>query len=62
MIADVYALRGDPAAMFRWLEHAQAIRDPSIEWMLSDVFILRYKHDPRFAELCRKLGLPAPVP
>ena len=32
-------------------------RDPSIVWLLSDVFILRYSQDPRFAELKRKLRL-----
>ncbi|MEO8802969.1 MAG: hypothetical protein ABI304_11570 [Rudaea sp.] len=26
--------------------------------LLSDTFVLRYQHDPRFAALCRKVGLP----
>ena len=61
LIADVYALRRDPDQMFTWLERARAQRDPSMGWLLSDIFILRYSHDPRFAELTHKLGLPSPI-
>lgn len=57
-IAEVYALRRDPDQMFAWLEHAWASRDPGISYLLSDPFILRYQHDPRFAAFCRRIGLP----
>ncbi|MEO8743386.1 MAG: protein kinase [Lysobacteraceae bacterium] len=60
LIADVYSLRSDPDQVFAWLERARVHRDPSIVWLLSDVFILRYSRDPRFAELTHKLGLPSP--
>jgi len=57
-IAEVYALRGDPDQMFVWLDHAWANRDAGIANLLFDPFILRYRHDPRFAAFCRKVGLP----
>ncbi|MBS0431456.1 MAG: hypothetical protein JSS21_03470, partial [Proteobacteria bacterium] len=58
-IAQAYALRRDPDNTFRWLERAVANRDPGIQFLLYDPFILRYKDDPRFAAFCRKVGLPA---
>jgi TolB-like protein len=57
-IAETYALRQDPDAMFKWLEHAWTVRDPGVGTLLSDPFILRYKNDPRFAAFCGKVGLP----
>ena len=57
-IAEVYALRRDPDQMFAWLDHAWASRDPGISYLLTDPFILRYEHDPRFAAFCRRVGLP----
>jgi hypothetical protein len=33
-------------------------RDSGLALLLCDLFILRYKHDPRFAAFCRKVGLP----
>ncbi|MGH8273221.1 MAG: hypothetical protein ACRES9_03035 [Gammaproteobacteria bacterium] len=57
-IAEVYALRRDPDQMFKWLDRAWASRDPGISLLLYDPFILRYRHDPRFAAFCKKVGLP----
>jgi TolB-like protein/Tfp pilus assembly protein PilF len=59
-VAEVYALRNDVEATFEWLDRALSIRDPGIESLLFDPFILRYKDDPRFAAFCRKVGLPVP--
>jgi TolB-like protein/Flp pilus assembly protein TadD len=59
-IAEVYALRREPDRMFQWLNHAWVTRDPGIGYLLYDPFILRYKNDPRFAVLCKKVGLPVP--
>lgn len=59
-IADVYALRKDPDNMFKWLDHAWAVRDAGISDLLRDPFLRRYRNDPRFAAFCRKAGLPAP--
>jgi len=57
-VAEVYALRRDPDAMFKWLDRAWDTRDSGIGRLLTDPFILRYKDDPRFAAFCRKVGLP----
>jgi len=61
-IAEVYALRNDADATFQWLDRAWSNRDPGISLLLTDPFILRYKHDPRFAAFCHKVSLPAPPP
>lgn len=59
-IAEVYALRGDANATFQWLDRAWTERDPGVQQLLYDPFILHFKDDPRFAAFCRKVGLPAP--
>jgi TolB-like protein/Tfp pilus assembly protein PilF len=59
-IAEVYALRADAKAAFEWLDRALSNREPDIQGLLYDPFILRYKDDPRFAAFCRKVRLPAP--
>ena len=59
-IAEAYALRKDPNKMFAWLDRAWANRDSGISALLYDVYLLRYKDDPRFAAVCTKVGLPAP--
>jgi hypothetical protein len=60
-VAEVYALRNDAKGTFEWLDRAWSNRDPGILQLLYDPFILRYKDDPRFATLCRKVGLPVPA-
>jgi TolB-like protein/Flp pilus assembly protein TadD len=57
-IAEVYALRHDPDDTFKWLDRAWIARDPGISSLLYDPLILRYRHDPRFAAFCKKIGLP----
>lgn len=57
-IAETYALRGDPNAMFHWLDEAEATHDSGISNVLGDPLILRYRNDPRFTAFCRKVGLP----
>ena len=59
-IAEVYALRKDPDAMFKWLERAWANRDSGLGTLVYTPFFAQYRHDPRFAAFCRKVGLPAP--
>ena len=59
-IAQVYALRKDPDQMFAWLDRAWANRDPGIGLLLYDPLLLRYRHDPRFAAFCGRVGLPPP--
>jgi TolB-like protein/Tfp pilus assembly protein PilF len=52
-------LRGDADNTFKWLDRAWTNRDPGINNLLLDPFILRYRDDPRFAAFCKKVGLPA---
>jgi TolB-like protein/Tfp pilus assembly protein PilF len=59
-IAEAYALRGDASGTFQWLDRAWNNRDPGLQYLLFDPFILRYRADPRFAAFCRKVGLPVP--
>lgn len=59
-IAEVYAVRKDPDNMFKWLEHAWAIRDPGLQHTPNDPFLDPYHRDPRFSAFCHKIGLPAP--
>ena len=60
-VAQVYALRQDPDAMFAWLDRAWANRDSGVGSLLSDPIMLRHRGDPRFAAFCRKAGLPVPT-
>ena len=60
-VAELYALRKQPDAMFEWLQRAWTQHDPNlISNLLSDPFVLTYQHDPRFAALCKQAGLPLP--
>ncbi|MEO6971276.1 MAG: hypothetical protein ABI217_10320 [Chthoniobacterales bacterium] len=61
LIARCYALRKDPDGMFASLDRAWAHRDNNITILYYDPFLLRYKDDPRFAALCRKMRLPTPA-
>lgn len=57
-IAQAYALRRDPEAVFRWLDRAWRARDAGVSYLLSDPMLLRYRDDPRFAAFTKKIGLP----
>lgn len=61
LIARCYALRKDPDGMFAALDRAWSNRDNNITILYYDPFLLRYKDDPRFAALCKKMGLPTPA-
>jgi TolB-like protein/Tfp pilus assembly protein PilF len=58
-IAEIQALRRDPDQTFAWLDRAWTNRDPGIQFLLVNPFILRYRDDPRFAAFCNKIGLPS---
>ena len=60
-IAQVYALRREDAKVFEWLERARTTHDPGVGNTLIDPLVMRYKHDPRLAEFCEKVGLPVPT-
>ncbi|HEX7341717.1 MAG TPA: tetratricopeptide repeat protein [Rhodanobacteraceae bacterium] len=60
-VADLYAIRKQPDVMFQWLQRAVVQqKSTTVLSLLSDPYLLPYQHDPRFATLCRKLGLPVP--
>ncbi|HEX3666638.1 MAG TPA: tetratricopeptide repeat protein [Rhizomicrobium sp.] len=59
-IAETYGQRKDADNVFKWLEHARVVKDPGLEELLYDPFLLPYRHDPRFAKLCQELNLPVP--
>lgn len=61
-IAEIYALRGDRDEAFRWLEHAVATGDGGASELLYSPFMLRFRDDPRFTAVARKLGLIAATP
>ena len=60
-IAQVYALRREDNAVFEWLQKAQDTHDPGVGNTLVDPLLMRYKHDPRLAAFCAKVGLPTPT-
>jgi len=59
-IAQVYALRNEADNAFAWLDRAWSKRDVGVGFLLYDPFFVRYRKDRRFAEYCRKVGLPLP--
>ena len=59
-MAQVYAVRGEPDAMFDWLQRAWKARDPGMQSLLYDALLLRYRDDPRYAALAKQTGLPWP--
>ena len=61
LVAELYAVRGDAASVFKWLERARVQGDPNLVSLLDDPLTLRFAHDPRFAALCAELGLPVPA-
>jgi serine/threonine-protein kinase len=56
-IAEVYALRRDADQTFAWLDRALANRDPGLQFLPVDPFLLRFRDDPRYAAFCRKANL-----
>jgi len=57
-IAGVYAFRGESNKSFEWLERAYKQRDPGLPDIKTDPLLKTLRHDPRFAELLRKMRLP----
>ena len=59
-IAAAYALRNDRDKTFQWLDRAWKKRDQDVRGLYTDPFFKRFRSDPRFADLCHKVGLPVP--
>jgi serine/threonine-protein kinase len=60
-VAEIYAMRHDPDHVFAWLDRAWGNHDTGVHRLLYDPFIAPYRNDPRFAAICRKIGLPTPA-
>lgn len=59
-IARVYALRNDADKAFAWLQRDRERGDNGVLNVLADPLILRLRNDPRLAQYCRDVDLPAP--
>ena len=57
-VAQVYAYRGESDKSFEWLEHAYKQRDPGLPEIKSNPLFKNLRHDPRYAELLKKMRLP----
>jgi TolB-like protein/Flp pilus assembly protein TadD len=60
-VAIVYAFRKEPERMFKWLDTAYAERDSGLTQLMVTPFLLDYRSDPRFADICRKLKIDVSV-
>ena len=59
VVAELYAVRRQPDEVFQWLERGAAQYDVAMMTTLfGDPLLRPYRGDPRFAALCRKVGLP----
>jgi serine/threonine-protein kinase len=58
-IAGVYAVLGDREQVYAWLDKAYADRDGMLAYTNSQGSLRRYRSEPRFIALEKKLGLPA---
>jgi TolB-like protein len=57
-IANSYAFAGELDKALDWLEKGLATRDPELEYLNGPLYD-GIRSDPRFQELCRKVGIPA---
>ena len=57
-IAQVYAYRGDSDKSFEWLERAYDQRDTGLPSFNTEPLFKNLHHDPRYAELLKKMRLP----
>jgi TolB-like protein/DNA-binding winged helix-turn-helix (wHTH) protein/Flp pilus assembly protein TadD len=56
-IADVYAYRGETDKAFEWLDRAYRQRDPGTPELKTDPLMGSLRHDPRYAELLKRMHL-----
>lgn len=58
-IAQVYAFRGQTEKSFEWIEHAYKQRDAGLTGIKADPLLKNLRHDPRYADLLKRMRLPA---
>jgi TolB-like protein/Tfp pilus assembly protein PilF len=56
-VAGLYALAGEKDSAFAWLERAYQARDPNMLY-LDEPDLDAVRDDPRFRDMCRRVGLP----
>jgi tetratricopeptide (TPR) repeat protein len=57
-MAEVYAYRGETDKAFEWLERTYTNHDAGLAEMKADPLLKNVEHDPRYAALLQKIGLP----
>jgi predicted Zn-dependent protease len=57
-IAEVYAFRGETDKAFEWLVRAYQLRDGGLLFVKADPLLRSLHHDPRYADVLRKMRLP----
>jgi tetratricopeptide (TPR) repeat protein len=58
-IAEVYAYRGENDKVFQWLDRALQQRDPGAPQLKTGPLMKSLRQDPRYAELLKKMRIPA---
>jgi hypothetical protein len=58
-IAEVYAYRGETDKAFEWLFRAYQQRDGGLLFVKADPLLNSLHNDPRYADVLRKMRLPA---
>jgi len=58
-IAGIYAYRGQTNKAFEWLDRAYDQHDPGLAEIKTEPLLKNLRHDRRYAEFVKKLGLPA---
>jgi TolB-like protein len=58
-IAAVYAFRAEPFKAFEWLDRAYSQRDVGLMFVKIDPLLKSLREDPRYADLLKKMHLPA---
>jgi serine/threonine-protein kinase len=58
-VATIHAALDQKEQCFRWLDRAMAARDPYLAYLAVDPRFDRYRSDPRFQDLLRRIGFPA---
>jgi len=56
-IAQIYAMRKDLDAAFKWLDRSYAQHDPGLVFFQTDPLFINLRGDPRYAAMQRKLNL-----
>jgi hypothetical protein len=57
-VAEVYAWHGEWDAAFTWLDRAHTQRDGILVQLKFDPLLAKFRTDPRYAALVKKMGLP----